>query len=676
MRVTFWTASGATRTDTAPQIIGGLSAADRVSIDAASQAVAAGQFTSRAAAMAATIAAPIQRIGVVTAGGLLEYVRDPAGTALTTADGAKWSPADGVTPLHFGAVGDGASDDTAAIRAAVAYAAMIQPANASVIEIDLKGRRYAISGTITLTGPIVLVNGHLQATGTFPQGSYMIDTTVDARLAGMREVSLDGARRANIVRGNTQGLILHKVRGYHFPDYGVRALKVAHIEHCAFSEWDWSDPQRLLWAERTATGISIEHADGFISNTNASICRVPLYCNAINTRVINSHFWNGGAADTPAEAECVVLDQAEACVFVSNYFDNGRLRVTGKFGHTLTGNIFVKNQDGYNDSPLYIETAATNETVAGLIVSDNSFIGQFPGGLVQFGGTGTFVPDERKRMDWSGNKRTSGTGSDWKDFKAGDKLTLSGATAEFGYTFDNYYSLSFHSGARLRAATTGSGAAAENIALAYGDTDTHLFTRNSFLFGMGSSTPAGAPLMRLMAEGVNGFSIHPVNAAGATDYNASFQWKSADAAWRFKAGRVELGAVPSQTYSEIRTDRMMRFDVDFDNNHTANRIIEYAFAGTLRHRLTQTTFDVGVGYGGGAVGGALRLEAATGGIARLSPSDGAGAYDAGKSFEWDGTRWRFRGGRLSMHGLPTSAAGLTAGDVWVDAAAGNVLKVV
>lgn len=81
-------------------------------------------YSSRAAAEAANVPSLLDRIGVfVPNGGTLWYKRDTAGTALTTGDGAKWSPDGDVTPQHFGAVGDGVADDTAAVQAAVDYVA-------------------------------------------------------------------------------------------------------------------------------------------------------------------------------------------------------------------------------------------------------------------------------------------------------------------------------------------------------------------------------------------------------------------------------------------------------------------------------------------------------------------------------------------------------------------------
>lgn len=55
--------------------------------------------------------------------GDLAYQYDASGTALTTGDGRTWSPAGDVTPQHFGAVGDGVSDDADYVEAALRYSA-------------------------------------------------------------------------------------------------------------------------------------------------------------------------------------------------------------------------------------------------------------------------------------------------------------------------------------------------------------------------------------------------------------------------------------------------------------------------------------------------------------------------------------------------------------------------
>ena len=70
-------------------------------------------FSNRAAAEAATVPPPVDLIGVFAPDGdTLWYKRDAAGTALTTGDGSKWSPDRVATLRHFGAVGDGVTDNS------------------------------------------------------------------------------------------------------------------------------------------------------------------------------------------------------------------------------------------------------------------------------------------------------------------------------------------------------------------------------------------------------------------------------------------------------------------------------------------------------------------------------------------------------------------------------------
>lgn len=70
-------------------------------------------YPDRAAAAAAQVPAAVTGFRA----GDLDYRADPGGTALTTADGRSWSPAGSATYEHWGAVGNGAVDDSDAIRA-------------------------------------------------------------------------------------------------------------------------------------------------------------------------------------------------------------------------------------------------------------------------------------------------------------------------------------------------------------------------------------------------------------------------------------------------------------------------------------------------------------------------------------------------------------------------------
>lgn len=111
-------------------------------------------FSTRAQAVAARVPAAVSVISVYHGGVWCHYERDASGTALTTADGQDWSPAGGdCTPAHWGAVGDGVTDDTAAITSWLVY-------------LQTGAAGYLPSGTYSITSAIDLVptgNIHVRA---------------------------------------------------------------------------------------------------------------------------------------------------------------------------------------------------------------------------------------------------------------------------------------------------------------------------------------------------------------------------------------------------------------------------------------------------------------------------------------------------------------------------------
>lgn len=91
---------------------------------AAASAAAVEPYADRATAIAASVNAGGNRIAVLSPSGpALSYVRDAAGTALTT-NGAtvNWSPDGNPSFEHFGAEGDGVVNDATAMQAAIDYA--------------------------------------------------------------------------------------------------------------------------------------------------------------------------------------------------------------------------------------------------------------------------------------------------------------------------------------------------------------------------------------------------------------------------------------------------------------------------------------------------------------------------------------------------------------------------
>jgi hypothetical protein len=91
---------------------------------AGAEAAAAGissPYATRADFIAAQIAPVVTRSSFFVNGNTYAVVRDATGP-IVQANGSRWRPDGDVTPQHFGAVGDGVADDTAAIKAAFLYA--------------------------------------------------------------------------------------------------------------------------------------------------------------------------------------------------------------------------------------------------------------------------------------------------------------------------------------------------------------------------------------------------------------------------------------------------------------------------------------------------------------------------------------------------------------------------
>lgn len=161
--------------------------------------VGARTYASRAAAEAATVPAPVAVISVTVAGGVVSYVRDASGTALTTAGGVTWSPADDVRPESWGAAGDGATDDAAAIQAAIDWVRDVRGGG----DVLLRAATYVIGATIRVWEGVTLIGeGGSPRNWWEPAGfTFTLDGTVLRAAAGLNAdvvvVELTGAPNAD-----------------------------------------------------------------------------------------------------------------------------------------------------------------------------------------------------------------------------------------------------------------------------------------------------------------------------------------------------------------------------------------------------------------------------------------------------------------------------------------------
>lgn len=119
-------------------------------------------YASRALAAAASPAAKNDVLLVLHSDRILSFEKIPASNgypALVTADGQKWGPAGHtVTPLHWGAVGDGTSDDHAALQGMFNF---MVAASTSMADSYAAGSTWSVSGMgkkYATSKPVVIGN--------------------------------------------------------------------------------------------------------------------------------------------------------------------------------------------------------------------------------------------------------------------------------------------------------------------------------------------------------------------------------------------------------------------------------------------------------------------------------------------------------------------------------------
>lgn len=193
--------------------------AEAIVADIAHAAPAGAWFPTRAAFEAAEIPETMDGWSLVHAGRMLHYLRDPDGTAIESANGVKGAPADEVCPEHWGALGDGVTDDTAAIQAGVDW---LEAQGGGTLRF--RARRYIVSATIRGRRNVWLVGEGWRFQGDFTdaaliEGSWIElapgsdcdvvlfraapgeGETVRQRLhAGMRDIGVHGRRSDSFAR--------------------------------------------------------------------------------------------------------------------------------------------------------------------------------------------------------------------------------------------------------------------------------------------------------------------------------------------------------------------------------------------------------------------------------------------------------------------------------------------
>lgn len=187
--------------------------------DAAGSAASFQTYASYAAALAAapTLAATVRVVSANVNGTEARWVRQTGGTAL----GGGWEPADNFySPLHFGAVGNGVTDDGAAINAALAaYRTKVNgvPSAIGSLDFDLCGRVYVTTVS-------------LDATGLSSSGWGIKNGTIIGKCTGKAVLDMIGSRG-----GEVANLIVYGDK-INMPSVGIQAARSSAGGQTAFCD--------------------------------------------------------------------------------------------------------------------------------------------------------------------------------------------------------------------------------------------------------------------------------------------------------------------------------------------------------------------------------------------------------------------------------------------------------
>ena len=255
---------------------------------------------------------------------------------------------------------------------------------------------------------------------TFSDGAIVDGVDVDG---GVSVDELTALSFGGIVSRGVKNVI-QNCRITHFQSFGVRfwTSNEQIISNCIIAKWKGTDTNYALASSRTGSGILLESDQNRVDNCTIIDCgkSVEVQSGSALNMIYGCRFWSTGIT-TPVGGEGQVDLSHFRNYFTNCYFDGVRVTIAdNKYDNTFTGCVFA---DGQETEAIYVDTTATGETVAGLVVMGCFFDLGYTAAIT-FNGSGTYAADIDKDISWNSNIDGDGA-TVWygAKFGAGNQIT-------------------------------------------------------------------------------------------------------------------------------------------------------------------------------------------------------------------------------------------------------------